>query len=63
MLERLTNLFLEVMKCAKKEIMNAKNVKILVGENRNNGSGNDFMDNLYDHGLSMSNNWLYLNKI
>jgi hypothetical protein len=56
MLERLTNLFLEVMKCAKKEIMNAKNVKILVGENRNNGSGNDFMDNLYDHGLSMSNN-------
>jgi hypothetical protein len=53
MLQRL-NLFFYAMKGAKKDIMGARNVSVVVGEN--NKSGNDFMDNLYDLRLSMFSN-------
>jgi hypothetical protein len=43
------------------KIMEVRNIHVLVGENYFsysiiNGSENDFMDNLYDHGLPMSSN-------
>jgi hypothetical protein len=49
------------MKLAKKDIMCARSVNVSISENENscsriNESENDFMDNLYDHGLSMSHN-------
>jgi hypothetical protein len=52
------------MKLAKKDIMVAKNVNVSTSENENscswiNVSENDFMDNLYDHGLPMSHNYYY----
>ncbi len=48
-------------KDTKKDIMDAKNISVLLGENwisycRINGSKNDFMDNLYYHGLPMCSN-------
>jgi hypothetical protein len=41
--------------------MGVKNINVLIGENwisysRINGSGNDFMDKLYDHVLLMFGN-------
>jgi hypothetical protein len=59
------------MKLAKKDIMGARNVNVTIIENENscswiNESENDFMDNLYDHGLLMSCNYffkiIYLSK-
>jgi len=49
------------MKLAKKDITCARSVNVSISENENscsriNESENDFMDNLYDHGLSMSHN-------
>jgi hypothetical protein len=49
------------MKLAKKDIVCARSVNVSVSENENscsriNESENDFMDNLYDHGLPMSHN-------
>jgi hypothetical protein len=42
----------------RKHIIGAKNINVLIVENwisyfKSNESGNDFMDNLYDHGLPM----------
>jgi hypothetical protein len=53
--------FLKATKDTKKDIMGAINVDVLIGENqisypRINGSGNDFINNLYDLGLSMYDN-------
>jgi hypothetical protein len=49
-LERPKTITFEAMRVAKKNIMDAKNVDVLVGKNessyfRINGSENDFMDN------------------
>jgi hypothetical protein len=46
----------------KKDIMGAKNVNVSINENENscswiNESEDDFMDNLYDHGLPMFRNY------
>jgi hypothetical protein len=50
---------------AQKDIMGATNVNVSISENENscswiNESENDFMDNLYDHGLPMSHNFKFL---
>jgi hypothetical protein len=55
------NYFLKAINDTKKDIMGAINVNVLVGENefsyfRINGREFDFMDNLYDLGLSMYGN-------
>ncbi len=52
------------MKLAKKDIMGARNVNVSTSENGNscswiNESENDYMDNLYDHGLPMSHNYYF----
>jgi hypothetical protein len=52
---------LKATKDTKKDIMGAINVDVLIGENRIsysriNGHGNDFINNLYDLGLSMYGN-------
>jgi hypothetical protein len=53
--------FLKATKDTKKDIMDAINVDVLIGENQfsysiTNGSGNDFIKKLYDLGLSMYGN-------
>jgi len=53
------------MKLAKKDITCARNVNVSISENENscsriNESENDFMDNLYDHGLPMSHNFFLI---
>jgi hypothetical protein len=60
MLERPKNICFEATKVPQK-IMDARNIHVVVGENEIsyfiiNGSENDFMDNLYDHGLPMFSN-------
>jgi hypothetical protein len=52
---------LRATKDTKKYIMGAINVDVLIGENqisysRTNGSGDDFINNVYDLGLSMYGN-------
>jgi hypothetical protein len=52
-------MFLLGNKGAKKDIMDAKNINVLVHENEIpystiNESENNFIHNLYDHGLPMS---------
>jgi hypothetical protein len=52
----LEKLVFETTTTTKKDVMDAINVKVSIGENKIsyskiNESGNDFMDNLYDHGL------------
>jgi hypothetical protein len=54
------------MKLAKKDIMGLRNVNVSISENENscsriNESENDFMDNLYDHGLPMLRNYFFNN--
>jgi hypothetical protein len=60
------------MKNTKKDIMGVKNISVLIGENeishlKINENENNFMGNLYDHGLPTFGNKLfiilyYLNK-
>jgi hypothetical protein len=47
--------------------MDAKNVYVIIGENeisysKSNGNENDFINNLYDHGLRMYGNQFFKNK-
>jgi hypothetical protein len=52
----LHKLLFETTRTTKKDVMDATNVNVSIGENEIsyfsiNESGNDFMANLYDHGL------------
>jgi hypothetical protein len=47
--------------------MDAKNINVLIGENeisysKSNENENDFINNLYDHGLQMYGNQFLENK-
>jgi hypothetical protein len=47
--------------------MDVKNVYVIIGENeisysKSNGNENDFINNLYDHGLQMYGNQFFKNK-
>jgi hypothetical protein len=53
------------MKNIKKDIMGVKNINVAIGENeisyfKINGNKNNFMGNLYDHGLLIFSDKLFL---